>query len=134
MSKVRIKLSVIPETVKGKRVVVIDDSVIRGTTSRSRIKLLRDAGAKEIHMKISCPPTRHPCYYGIDFPSADELIASKHSIEEIRNHIGADTLGYLSLEGMLDCVSKKPDNYCTACWTGNYSVQPVDIMRKDIHE
>ena len=134
MSKVRIKLSVIPETVKGKRVVVIDDSVIRGTTSRSRIKLLRDAGAKEIHMKISCPPTRHPCYYGIDFPSADELIASKHSTEEIRKHIGADTLGYLSLEGMLDCVSKEPDNYCTACWTGNYSVQPVDIMRKDIHE
>jgi amidophosphoribosyltransferase len=134
MSNVRIKLSVIPETVRGKRLVVIDDSIIRGTTSRSRIKLLRDAGAKEIHMRISCPPTKHPCYYGIDFPTTDELIASQHSLEEIRGHIGADTLGYLSLEGMLDCVSHPPSSYCNACWTGDYSVEPVDIMRKDIHE
>lgn len=133
-SNVEIKLSVVKDIVKGKRIVVVDDSVIRGTTSKSRIKLLRDAGAKEVHLRVSCPPTRHGCFYGIDFPNPKDLIAANKSIEEIRRHIGVDTLGYLSLEGMLSCVSKPAGSYCTACWTGNYPVEPVDAVRKDIHE
>lgn len=133
-SNVDIKLAVVKDTVRGKRVVVVDDSVIRGTTSRSRIRLLREAGAKEVHLRISCPPTRHSCYYGIDFPDRADLIAANKTVEEIRKHIGVDTLGYLSLEGMLSCVSQPPASYCTACWTGAYSVEPVDFVRKDIHE
>ncbi len=131
---VEIKLAVVRDVVKGKRVVVIDDSIIRGTTSRSRIRLLREAGAKEVHLRISCPPTRHACYYGIDFPSSKELIAANYSIEEIRKRIGVDTLGYLSLEGMLGGASEPASSYCTACWTGSYAVEPVDAVRKDIHE
>jgi amidophosphoribosyltransferase len=133
-SGVEIKLAVIKEMVKGKRVVVVDDSVIRGTTSRSRIRLLRDSGAKEVHLRVSCPPTKNPCYYGIDFPNPKELIASDHSLEEIRKHIGVDTLGYLSLEGMLSAVSSPKDHYCTACWSGKYPVPPVDAMNKEMHE
>jgi amidophosphoribosyltransferase len=134
VTSVEIKLAAVKEIVKGKRVVVVDDSVIRGTTSRSRIKLLKDAGAKEVHLRVSCPPTKHPCYYGVDFPSQKELIASDKSIEEIRRHIGVDTLGYLSLDGMLGGVTGPKDSYCTACWTGKYAVPPVDSMDKDKHE
>ena len=133
-SSVEIKLAAVKEIVKGKRVVVVDDSVIRGTTSRSRIKLLKDAGAKEVHLRVSCPPTKHGCYYGIDFPNSKDLIASNHTIEEIRKHIGVDTLGYLSVEGMLSAVSSPKDHYCTACWTGKYPVPPVDPMDKSMHE
>ena len=133
-SKVMIKLAVIRELVKGKRIVVVDDSIIRGTTSRSRIQILREAGAREIHFRISCPPTRFPCYYGIDFPSPGELIAAQKNVEEIRRHVGVDTLGYLGLEGMLAAVSDPADSYCTACWTGNYPVPPTDQMDKDRHE
>ncbi|MBI2899190.1 MAG: amidophosphoribosyltransferase [Planctomycetes bacterium] len=133
-ANVEIKLAVVREVVAGKRVVVVDDSVIRGTTSRSRIRLLREAGAKEVHLRVSCPPTRHPCYYGIDFPDPKDLIAAKKTVEAIRTHIGVDSLGYLSLEGMLSCVTGPPSSYCTACWTGTYSVEPVDAVRKDIHE
>jgi amidophosphoribosyltransferase len=134
VSSVEIKLAAVKEIVKGKRVVVVDDSVIRGTTSRSRIKLLKDAGAKEVHLRVSCPPTKHPCYYGVDFPSQKELIASDKTVEEIRKHIGVDTLGYLSLDGMLGGVTGPKENYCTACWTGKYAVPPVDAMIKDKHE
>ncbi len=130
-SSVSIKLAVIRELVKGKRIVVVDDSIIRGTTSRSRIRLLRDAGAREVHFRISCPPTRFPCYYGIDFPSPGELIASNRSIEKIRRHIGADTLGYLSLEGMLYAVGGPVESYCTACWSGCYRLPVEDVMKKD---
>ncbi len=133
-SGVEIKLAAVKEIVKGKRVVVVDDSVIRGTTSKSRIKLLRDAGAKEVHLRVSCPPTKHACYYGIDFPNPKELIASSKTVEEIRRHIGVDSLGYLSLDGLLSAVSGPKPNYCTACWTGNYSVPPVDVMDKEMHE
>jgi amidophosphoribosyltransferase len=133
-SSVEIKLAAVKEIVKGKRIIVVDDSVIRGTTSRSRIKLLRDAGAKEVHLRVSCPPTKHPCYYGVDFPSHRELIAAEKSIEEIRKHVGVDTLGYLSLDGMLGAVTGPKDSYCTACWTGKYAVPPVDSMVKDMHE
>jgi len=120
---VDMKLAVLKEVVKGKRVVVVDDSIVRGTTARRRVKALRDAGAKEIHVRISCPPTAHPCFFGIDFPTRDELIAGKHDVEAIRSFIGADTLGYLSVEGLLSPL-KNRDGFCTACFTGKY---PVDI-------
>ena len=134
VSNVALKLAVVKELVRGQRVIVVDDSIIRGTTSRSRIRLLRDAGAKEVHLRISCPPTKHPCYYGIDFPSPGELVAASKSVREICRHIGADTLGYLSLDGMLQAVSKPRKNYCTACWSGEYRVPPIDEMKKDKHE
>jgi amidophosphoribosyltransferase len=133
-SQVEIKLSIIPEIVKDKRVVVVDDSVIRGTTARSRIRLLRRAGAKEVHLRVSCPPTRHPCYYGIDFPDPKDLIAARMDVEQIRKHLELDSLGYLSLEGMLSAATGPADRYCTACWSGKYVVPPVDTMVKDMHE
>jgi len=120
-----VKLNPVRSVIRGKRVIVVDDSIVRGITSRGRIRMLRKAGAKEIHMRISCPPTRHPCYYGIDFPTTTELIAATHSVEEIRDELELDSLGYLSVEGLLASVSKPPEDYCTACWTGDY-VTPVD--------
>ncbi len=132
--KVEIKLSVVPDLVKGKRIVVVDDSIIRGTTSRSRIRLLRQFGAKEVHLRVSCPPTRHPCYYGIDFPDPKQLVAHDRTIEEIRKLLEVDSLGYLSVEGMLGAMGHPADHYCTACWTGKYAVPPVDLMSKDLHE
>lgn len=117
-----LKLNVITSAVKGKRVVVIDDSMIRGTTGKKRIQRLREAGASEIHFRISCPPTRFPCYYGIDFKSKGELIASQKSLDEIRDFLNLDSLGYLSMDGLLNCVTLPADNYCTGCWTGDYPV------------
>jgi len=128
--KVKVKFNLMKNVLKGKRVVVVDDSIVRGTTSMLRIKTLRDAGAKEVHLRISCPPHRHPCAYGIDFPTSKELIAYKKSPEEIRRYLNCDTLGYLSLEGMLGCVKKSPKDYCTACWTGK---QPVAGHTPDKH-
>jgi len=119
--KVRVKFNPVREIIKGKRLVVIDDSIIRGTTTRARVKSLREAGAKAIHLRISCPPTKHSCFYGIDFPTRKELIANKMTIEEIRKFIGADSLGYLSLEGLLKTLGK-PSQYCTACWSGTYPI------------
>jgi len=118
---VRIKLNPIPEVVKGKRVVLIDDSIVRGTTCARIIKLLRDAGAKEVHMRVTAPPFLNPCYYGTDIPSRDVLIACNHSIEEIEKIIDVDSLGYLSIENTrkLACESNHC-NYCTACFDGNY--------------
>ncbi|HTF57395.1 MAG TPA: amidophosphoribosyltransferase [Planctomycetota bacterium] len=133
-AQVEIKLSIIPELVRGKRVVVVDDSIIRGTTAHSRVRLLRKSGAKEVHLRVSCPPTRHACYYGIDFPDPQALIAARMEVEEIRKHLDLDSLGYLSLEGMLSAASQPAENYCTACWSGRYLVPPVDTMAKDIHE
>ncbi len=133
-SKVEIKLSVMPSLVKDKRVVVVDDSIIRGTTSLSRVKMLRKAGAKEVHLRVSCPPTRHACYYGIDFPDAAQLIASGRELAEIKEKLQVDSLGYLSLEGMLGTVSHPAESYCTACWTAKYPVAPVDEMVKERHE
>jgi len=134
LSQVAVKLSVIRDLVRGRRLVVVDDSIIRGTTSKSRIGLLREAGAREIHLRISCPPTRFPCYYGIDFPDAGELIAARKDVEAVRRHIGADSLRYLGLEGLLSAVSGPPDHYCTACWTGHYPVAPEEAMDKSRHE
>ena len=121
---VAIKLNAVKEVVKGKRVVIVDDSIVRGTTSRAKIAQLRDCGAREIHMRVTCPPHAFPCYYGIDFQAKGELIASRHSIEEIRQFLKLDSLGYLSVEGMLSCVAQPPEDYCTACFTGRYGAKP----------
>ncbi len=124
--QVRLKLAIIPEIVKDKRVVVVDDSIVRGTTTRSKMLALRQAGAKEIHMRASCAPIRFPCFYGVDFPTKEELIANNKTIEQIRDFIEVESLGYLSLDGMLGCVDRPKDNYCTACWSGEYPI-PVDV-------
>ena len=118
--KVKVKLNPIRDVLKGKRVVIVEDSIVRGTTSRSRVRTLREAGATEIHMRVSCPPLVSPCFYGIDFPTKKELIASSHSIEDIRQFIGVDSLKYLSLEGMLKSMMLPKEEFCTACFTGNY--------------
>jgi len=121
---VAIKLSPVDEVVSGKRVVVVDDSIVRGTTSRAKIAQLRDAGAREIHMRVTCPPHCHPCYYGIDFQAKRELIAARSPLEEIRRFLKLDSLGYLSVDGMLSCVKPPKENYCAACFTGEYAVPP----------
>jgi len=125
---VKVKLNPVRELIEGKRVVLVDDSVVRGTTSPKIVKMIRDAGAAEIHVRISCPPTQWPCHYGIDMPTREELIASSHTVEEICDFIVADSLTYLSLEGMLSCLSGPKESYCTACWTGEYR---VDISAED---
>ena len=130
--KVELKLNAIAEVVKGKRVVVVDDSIVRGTTSRSRIKLLRKAGATEVHLRISCPPHRFPCHYGIDFQSKDELIAANHTIEEIIDFLKADSLGYLSPEGMLGCAASPRNHYCQACFSGNYPVPGKSVAKNKL--
>lgn len=119
---VKIKLNPVSELLEGKRVVLVDDSIVRGTTSKKIVRMVREGGAAEVHLRISAPPTQWPCHYGIDTPNRDELIASHHSIEEIRQFIEADSLAYLSMEGMLTSVGGDPDSYCTACWTGDYRV------------
>ena len=119
---VKVKLNVVPEVLHGKRVVVVDDSLVRGTTSRKIVKMIRDAGAKEVHMRISSPPIVSPCFYGIDTPTKKELIASSHSTEEIRKYITADSLAYLSLDGMLKAAPGRPDHYCNACFTEKYPI------------
>ena len=119
VSGVDMKLSVLPEVVDGKRVVVVDDSIVRGTTARRRVMNLKAAGAKEVHVRISCPPTAHPCFFGIDFPTREELIAGTQDVESIREYLGADSLGYLSVEGVLSPF-EDGHNYCAACFTGKY--------------
>jgi amidophosphoribosyltransferase len=120
---VKIKLNPVRELLAGRRVVLVDDSIVRGTTSRKIVRMVRDeGGAAEVHVRISAPPTQWPCHYGIDTPNRGELIAAHHSVEEIRQYIEADSLAYLSLEGMLAAVSGPADTYCTACWTGDYRV------------
>lgn len=117
---VKIKLNPIRQVVEGKRVVVVDDSIVRGNTARSRVKLLRKAGAKEVHMRISCPPHISACFYGIDFPSKDELLAHRCSMQEIREFLDVESIGYLSVEGMLGATTQKTSDFCTACFTGEY--------------
>jgi amidophosphoribosyltransferase len=119
---VKIKLNAVKELLRGKRVIVIDDSIVRGTTSRKIVKMIRDAGAKEVHMRISSPPTRCPCFYGIDTPTKKELIASSHTLDEISTYITADTLKYLSIEGLYKAVSGAGASFCDACFTGKYPV------------
>jgi len=125
--EVKLKLAVVNEVVAGKRIVVVDDSIVRGTTTRGKIMALRLAGAKEIHMRISCPPIRFPCFYGVDFPTKEELLANNRDLEQIREFLGVDSIGYVSLEGMLSCAVLRADHYCTACWSGEYRI-PVDVV------
>lgn len=139
---VRLKLNPVEPVLRGKRVVVIDDSIVRGTTSRKIIKMVRDSGAREVHLRISSPPTQWPCYYGIDTPTRRELIASSHSIDEIARYVTADSLGYLSLEGMLDAVTgplgepgggpaaSSPDHFCHACFSGQYAIPFTPSTRR----
>ena len=117
---VKVKLNPIRDVLKNKKIVIVEDSIVRGTTSRVRVGALREAGAKEIHMRVSCPPLISPCYYGIDFPTKKELIASRHSIEEIRKFIGLDSLKYLSLGGMLNSMALPREDFCTACFNKEY--------------
>ncbi len=119
---VKVKLNAVREVLEGKRVVVVDDSIVRGTTSRKIVKMIRHAGAKEVHMRISSPPIVSPCFYGIDTPSKKELIGASHRVEEIRKYITADSLAYLSLEGMLAASPGDDDRYCNACFTENYPI------------
>ncbi len=120
---VKIKLNPVREALAGKRVVVVDDSIVRGTTCKKIVKMIRQAGAKEIHVRISSPPTTHPCFYGIDTPTRQELIAASHSTEEIRRYITADSLGYISLEGVMSVVPRSGNSFCAACFSGRYPVQ-----------
>jgi amidophosphoribosyltransferase len=136
---VRLKLNPVESILRGKRVVVVDDSIVRGTTSRKLVKMVRDAGAREVHLRISSPPTEWPCYYGIDTPTRRELIASSHSVLEIARYVTADSLGYLTLEGMLAAVSGKAaakgeeaPGYCHACFSGKYAIPFVNTPKKPI--
>lgn len=122
---VRVKLNLIKEAVKGKRVVVIDDSIVRGTTAKARVTTMREAGAKEVHVRISCPPHKHACHYGIDFPDPANLLANQCTLEEIRDYLEADSLGYLDVEGMVRATEQSLDSFCLACFTGKYPI-PVD--------
>src|SRR5438093_12434824 len=122
---VRVKLNLIKEAVAGKRVVVVDDSIVRGTTARARVVNLREAGAKEVHMRISCPPHRHACHYGIDFPDPKNLLANQCSLDQIREYLGADSIGYLDVDGMVRATGQDERNFCLACFNGDYPV-PVD--------
>ena len=125
---VKLKLNPVRHVLAGKRVVLIDDSIVRGTTSKKIVRMVRDAGAKEVHMRISCPPTISPCYHGVDTPSKNQLIAANKSVEEIREYIGADSLAYLSLEGLRKAAGEGDEKvYCTACYTGKYPTKLVDV-------
>jgi amidophosphoribosyltransferase len=124
--EVKLKLAIVHEVVAGKRIIVVDDSIVRGTTTRGKIRTLRAAGAKEIHMRVSCPPIRFPCYYGVDFPTKEELLANNRNLEQIREFLEVDSVGYLSLEGMLASAALPADHYCTACWNGKYRI-PIDV-------
>jgi amidophosphoribosyltransferase len=125
---VKLKLNPVRHVLKGKRVVLIDDSIVRGTTSKKIVRMVRDAGAKEVHMRISCPPTISPCYYGVDTPSKNQLIAANKSVDEIREYIGADSLAYLSLEGLRRAAGEGDERiYCTACYTGKYPTNLIDV-------
>ncbi|MCK5241398.1 amidophosphoribosyltransferase [bacterium] len=124
---VKLKFNVVKEAVKGKRVIVIDDSLVRGTTARKIIKMIRQAGAKEIHMRLSSPPVKYPCFYGMDFPTRKELIAATHSQEEIAKYLRVDSVAYLSHEGMLKAMVEDENNFCCACFNGDY---PVDFNER----
>ena len=124
---VKLKLNPVRGMLAGQRVVLVDDSIVRGTTSRKIVRLVRDAGATEVHVRISCPPTVSPCYYGIDTPTREELIAAQHPVEEIRKFLGADSLGYLSLDGLRDAVGDRETKFCSSCFTGNYPTEMVQL-------
>ena len=125
---VKLKLNPVRCLLEGQRIVLLDDSIVRGTTSRKIVRMIRNAGAKEVHMRISCPPTISPCFYGVDTPSKKQLIAANKTVEEIREYIGADSLAYLSLEGLkAACGDGEKTHYCSACYTGNYPTKLIDV-------
>ena len=126
---IRMKLNPLKDVLQGKRVIIVDDSIVRGTTSRKIVQALRDAGAKEVHMRISSPPVTHPCFYGIDTDSQDHLIAATNSVAEIAEHIGVDSLAYLSWEGMLKSTGEDINNFCSACFTGDYPIAIPDAIK-----
>ena len=124
----RLKYNPVREVVDGKRIVVVDDSLVRGTTGRSLVKFIREAGAREVHFRIASPPVRYPCFYGIDMPNREELIGARLTIDETRDALGVNSLGYLSMEGMREAVSEGGP-YCDACFSGNYTAPLVDVER-----
>jgi amidophosphoribosyltransferase len=127
---VRVKLNPVRSILEGRRVALVDDSIVRGTTSRKIVRMVRAAGAKEVHVRISCPPTISPCFYGIDTPRRSELIAATHTIDEITTYLDADSVGYLSLEGLMSAVGSDRGSYCSSCYTGKYPVEfPRDEAR-----
>jgi amidophosphoribosyltransferase len=131
---VRVKLNLIESLVKGKRVVIVDDSIVRGTTCRTRVKTLKDAGAKEVHVAVSCPPHMNPCVYGIDFPDRSKLMAANYSIDDIRKYLNADSLHYLSQAGMVKATGQPAENFCMACYDGKYPVAYDPQLDKHIIE
>jgi amidophosphoribosyltransferase len=131
---VRVKLNLIEELVKDKRVIVVDDSIVRGTTCKTRVNSLKQAGAKQVHVLVSCPPHMNPCVYGIDFPDRNKLMAANHSLEEIRKYLNADSLCYLSQAGMVKATGLPADSFCMACYDGNYPVPFDPAINKHIIE
>ena len=119
----KVKLNPVRSVIEGRRIILIDDSIVRGTTSRKIVGMVRNAGAAEVHFRVSSPPTTGPCHYGIDTPKREELIASTHSVEEIKEYIDADSVGYLSLDGLLGAVKEDRERYCSACFSGNYPIE-----------
>ncbi|HEX5424638.1 MAG TPA: amidophosphoribosyltransferase [Candidatus Acidoferrales bacterium] len=124
---VKLKLNPVRSMLEGQRVVLVDDSIVRGTTSRKIVRLVRDAGAREVHVRISCPPTISPCFYGVDTPRRDELIAARQSVDQIQRYLEADSLGYLSLESLREAVEDREGKFCTSCYTGNYPTELVQL-------
>jgi amidophosphoribosyltransferase len=131
---VRVKLNLIGRLVRGRRVVIVDDSIVRGTTCKARVRTLKEAGAREVHVRVSCPPHMYPCVYGIDFPDRSKLMAANHSLEAIRSYLNADSLAYLSLDGMVKAAGMAPDAFCMACYDGRYPVPFDSQVDKDIME
>src|SRR5208283_1619016 len=131
---VRMKLNLIAPLVKNKRVVIVDDSIVRGTTCKARVKTLKEAGAREVHVAVSCPPHMNPCVYGIDFPDRSKLMAVNHSVDEIRKYLNADSLRYLSQEGMVKATGKPAESFCMACYDGKYPVPYDPVLDKHIIE
>ena len=131
---VKLKFNLLKSIIKDKRVVLVDDSIVRGTTSKIRVKSFRSMGAKEVHLRISCPPHKFGCVYGIDFPDAKELIAHNMSVKEVERFLEVDSLGYLSLEGMLSCFSYPGSYYCTACWNGKYPIKFHDVYKHSLEK
>ncbi len=131
---VRVKLNLIPDLVKDKRVIIVDDSIVRGTTCKARVNNLKEAGAKEVHVMVSCPPHMHPCVYGIDFPDRNKLMAANYSIDEIRKYLNADSLHYLSLDGLVKATGLPKESFCLACYNGDYPVSYDAVVDKHIME
>src|SRR5205814_6253591 len=119
----KLKLNPLPDSIRGKRLVVVDDSIVRGTTTKQIVLALREAGASEVHIRITCPPIQWPCFYGIDMPTRQELIAADLAVEQIRSYVGADSLGYLSLDGMIAAAGGRKESYCRACFDGEYPIE-----------